>query len=102
MGEFEVFGTDELTKQLLGLEKREQDWIYKIMRQLKTNPFSGKPLRFDWFREKKFENKQLYFVVAKGKKQVLLIAFGDKKKQQKIIDTFWVNREIYQGFANQP
>lgn len=100
MEEFEVFGTDELTRQVSGLEKREQEWIRKIMKQLKVNPFSGKPLRFEWFREKKFENKRLYFVVAKEKKSVLLVAFGDKKEQQKIIDTFWVNREIYQQFAS--
>ncbi len=41
---------------------------------------------FEWFREKKYENKRLYFLVDKQNKKILLVAFATKKDQQKVID----------------
>lgn len=83
MGAFEIRKTDTFSEIFAVLEKREQEWIEKIVEKLKTNPFSGKPIRFEWFREKKFEDKRLYFFVSNPKKRILIIAFGDIWKRKK-------------------
>ena len=55
----------------------------------------GKPLRFDWFREKKFGDKRLYYLIYENVSKILLVAFGTKKVQQKIINHIIENKEIY-------
>ena len=79
--------------ETLGIE--EKDWIKKMIRQLKQNPGVGKPLGFKWFREKKFGGKRLYYLVYENSNTVLLVAFGGKKDQQKIISHVLKNREFY-------
>ncbi|MBI1970136.1 hypothetical protein HYS47_00155, partial [Candidatus Woesearchaeota archaeon] len=76
-------------------EKKEQEWIEKMRDQLSQNLFVGKPLRFDWFREKRFENKRLYYLINEKTKKAVLVAFGTKKEQQKIIDHIILNKEAY-------
>ncbi len=95
MGLFEILETEPFHSLFEKLDRREQEWIRKIKEQLKTNPFAGKPLRFDWFREKKFENKRLYYIVSQKYQRVLIFAFGNKKQQQKIIDHLLLNKEKY-------
>lgn len=102
MEEFEIRKTDTFSEIFVGLEKREQEWIEKTVKKLKTNHFSGKPLRFEWFREKKFEGKRLYFFVSIPKKKILIIAFGDKKDQRKIIARILVNKEKFWIEINNP
>ena len=56
-----------------------------IVEKLEEN-VTGKPLGFEWFREKKYENKRLYFLVDEQNKKILLVAFATKKDQQKVIN----------------
>jgi hypothetical protein len=95
MALFAVFRTQSFLERFSSLEKREQEWIEKMEKQLQVNSFAGKPLGFKWFREKKFENKRLYFLVNEQKEAVLLVAFAPKKEQQKIIDYITTNKEEY-------
>ncbi len=95
---FEVFETARFAKTIQDLDGREKEWISKMRVALAENPFSGKPLGFDWFREKRFEGKRLYFVVSKKKRKVLLVAFGNKKEQRKTIERILVDRDAYFEF----
>ena len=54
----------------------------------------GKPLRYDWFREKKFDNERLFYIINEDSKKAILIAFGSKKDQQKIINHIILNKDI--------
>ncbi len=92
----EVYETDEFTKLYNASEKKEQEWIDKIKDQLLTNLRVGKPLRFDWFREKRFNNKRLYYLINEKTKKAILIAFGSKKDQRQIIEKIIINKERYQ------
>ena len=92
---FEVFETETFSKLFESLEHRERIWVGKMRVQLKTNPKSGKPLRYTWFREKKFENKRLYYLVSEKKMKIILAAFGSKKDQQRIIDQILLNKTEY-------
>ena len=92
---YEVYETTTFSEIYETLEKDEQEWINKIKLQLKENPRVGKPLRLDWFREKKLKNKRLYYLIYKNLNKVLIVAFGSKKEQQKIINSVLMNLERY-------
>ena len=95
-----VYETEIFSKLYLAWEKKERDWIDKIKDQLRENLLVGKPLTFDWFREKKFENKRLYFLINKHNNKAVLVAFGAKKEQQKIINFIIVNKERFLKIIN--
>ena len=82
---YRVYVTEPFEDLFDTLDNTEQIWIEKIMLQLAENP-TGKILRFEWFREKKYLNKRLYYLIDKSTNKILLISFASKKEQQKIID----------------
>lgn len=99
MTEFEIFETELFSKLFASLDERENAWIRKMKDQLRQNPLAGKPLRFSWLKEKKFENKRLYFLVSEKTKRILLIAFATKKNQQQVIDQIVFDKEKYLRFV---
>ncbi len=96
----EVYETDTFSKLYEALENREKEWIEKMKDQLALNLQVGKPLRFDWFREKKFENKRLYYLINETKNKAILVGFGDKKEQQRTIGHILLNKERYLRLIN--
>ena len=97
----QVLETQEFSRLFDTLERVEQDWIKKVAQQLRENFLVGKPLKFNWFREKKFGGKRLYYLVYEKGNKVLLVAFGTKKEQQRIIDHILQNRKKYTKFVGQ-
>jgi mRNA-degrading endonuclease RelE of RelBE toxin-antitoxin system len=91
----EVYETNQFSKLFDAADKQEQEWIEKIKDQLAENLRVGKPLRFDWFREKKLGDKRLFYLVNEHTKRAVLVAFGTKKEQQKIIDHIIANKKRY-------
>tara|TARA_Y100000034_G_C6899159_1_gene415270 strand:- start:891 stop:1187 length:297 start_codon:yes stop_codon:yes gene_type:complete len=96
----EVCETETFSKIYDASDYQEQKWIDKIKDQLSENLRVGRPLRFDWFREKKLDNKRLYYLTNEKSKKAILIAFGTKKDQQKIIDHIILNKEKYLKLIN--
>ncbi|MAG02472.1 hypothetical protein CMI42_03985 [Candidatus Pacearchaeota archaeon] len=94
MKNYEVYSTDSFNKLFYALDRDEQDWINKIKDQLEFQ-VTGKPLQFTWFREKKYLNKRLYFLVDENAKRLLFVSFASKKDQQKIIDFVIKNRDNF-------
>ena len=92
---YQIYETETFSKLYEAMEKIEQEWIDKIKQQLTENPQVGKPLRFDWFREKKFGDKRMYYLIYKDVSKILLVSFGSKKEQQKIIEHIIKNKERY-------
>ncbi len=93
----EVYETGTFTKLYYVAEKAEQEWIEKIKDQLQQNLHTGKPLSFDWFREKKLKDKRLFYLINEKSHKAILVTFGTKKEQQKIIDHVIKNKERYLG-----
>jgi len=77
------------------LSIKEKEWIKKMIKQLEESSNVGKPLRVDWFREKKFEGNRLFYLIYADLNKVLLVAYGKKKGQQKIIDEIVQNKDKY-------
>jgi len=82
------------------LTRKEQEWVVKMKLQLKNNPKAGKPLHFQWFREKKFENKRLYYIISTREPRILLVSFASKKEQQKTIDYVIFRKDEFIEFLN--
>jgi hypothetical protein len=96
----EVYETEVFSKLYNACVRAEQRWIDKVKSQLTENLRIGKPLRFDWFREKKLGSKRLFFLINERTHKAVLIAFGTKKEQQKIINHVIANRERYLRFVD--
>lgn len=82
---YEIYATDSFKKIFESLDKNEQDWINKIKKSFREYP-TGKPLGYKWFREKKYLNKRLYYLIDEETKKILFVSFASKKEQQKVID----------------
>jgi len=91
----EVFETEYFSRLFEALSEKEKEWIKRMVEQLKESSKVGKPLRFDWFREKKFEGNRLFYLIYSDLHKVLLVAYGEKKEQQKIIDEIVRNKAEY-------
>ncbi|MBS3168146.1 hypothetical protein J4216_03420 [Candidatus Woesearchaeota archaeon] len=92
---FRVFRSDWYQKKFDKLEKAEQERIVKFEQHLKEQPYNGKPLGYDFFREKKFDEKRLIFLVYETHKIVFLVTITDKKAQQTEIDMIKANLDVY-------
>ena len=90
-----VFETEHFSRLYETLQEKEKNWIKKMIAQLKESSKVGKPLRFDWFREKKFEGNRLFYLIYNDLEKVLLVAYGEKKNQQKIIEEIIRNKDEY-------
>lgn len=95
----EVYRTEAFSRVFESLDSDEKQWIIKMLAQIKGNPRAGKPLKYNWFREKKFKDKRLYFIVYDELGKILAVAFGGKKEQQRIIDSIIRNMDAYQKLA---
>ena len=92
---YRVFRSDHYNKKLEKIDASEQDRIKKFEQMLKEQPFSGKPLGYKFFREKKFNGKRMLFLVYEEYKCIFLITITHKKAQQHEIDLIKANLDIY-------
>ena len=69
---YQIFETETFSRLYRAMEKVEQEWVDKIKNQLIENSQVGKPLKFDWFREKKFGDKRLYYLVYKDGIKIIM------------------------------
>ncbi len=92
---YNIYETETFSRLYKVMEKEEKEWVDKIKLQLKDNPDVGKPLIFEWFREKKFGNKRMYYLIYKNINKILIVSFGSKKEQKKIIEHILENKDRY-------
>ena len=96
---FRIFTTKEFDTDFNKLGESDKQRVTKIMKQLKEQGASiGKPLGLPYFREKKFENKRLYFLVYREFMIVLALGISDKKAQQKTINRILIDLDNYKEF----
>jgi len=55
----------------------------------------GNPLGTEWFRESRFENYRIYFLVYEDLSAIYIVAISGKKKQQKTINTIRLFLEFF-------
>jgi len=86
---FKIFTTKTFQEKISKQNLKFVYWSKKAFSQLETNPFVGKPLGVKWFREKKFENYRIYYIIFEEKRVVYVVNLSTKKDQQKIINSIW-------------
>ena len=92
---FRVFRSEWCNIKLSKLDGSEQQRFIKFEQSLKSEPYSGKPLGYKFFREKKFNGKRLIFLVYEQHQCVFLVTITNKKAQQHEIDLIKENLDIY-------
>tara|TARA_Y100000310_G_scaffold345846_1_gene471158 strand:+ start:49181 stop:49492 length:312 start_codon:yes stop_codon:yes gene_type:complete len=83
---YEIYTTDQFDKSFNKLDDLIQRQIGDVIEQLETNPYSGKPLGYKFFREKKIKNHRIYYLIYDDIVVVFVIAISGKKDQQTTID----------------
>ena len=83
---YRILTTKEFDKDFEKLDKSLQIQIEKAITQLETNPFTGKPLGYNFFREKKVKNYRIYYLIYEENVIVFVVAISSKKDQQEAID----------------
>ena len=96
---FRVFRAEWYDKKLAKLDGSEQKIVCDFEQQLKVEPFSGKPLGFDFFREKKFDGKRILFLVYAEHSVIFLVTITDKKAQQEDIEFIKEHLAVYREFV---
>jgi len=86
MKRYAVYTTENFDKELAKLSQEMQRRINRIFFQLRDNPYVGDQLRYRILREKRLEEKRIYYIVYNDLEAVLVVAIGDKKTQQRTVD----------------
>ena len=96
---FRVFTTEEFDRDFNKLDGSDKQRVRKIMNQLKEQGGDvGKPLGRSYFREKKFGEKRLYFLIYKEFMIVLAVGISNKKTQQMTIDKIISEIKEYENY----
>ena len=97
---YKIFATKEFEDVIRKLSSFEKARVEKSKEQMKVNPFSGRPLGYRFFREKKLGGKRLYFLIYVEKSVVLLIDYSGKKNQQVSVDKIKESLELFKGIID--
>ncbi len=92
---YKIFITKTFKEKLEKQEKSFKDWFEKTLDKLVENPFTGKPLRYEWFREKKFDKYRIYYLIYEEFVTVYFINISEKKDQQKVINSIYLLLDFY-------
>ncbi len=84
---FKVYRTGEFERLINKLlTKEEGKRIDKIESEISERGFTGKPLGYNFLREKRINGKRAYFLVYEEFKAALMVSISEKKAQQETID----------------
>ncbi len=95
MKKYKVFRSVAFQEEILKYDKVIQDRIDKIEERLIDNPNYGNPLGTKWFRESRFENYRVYYLIYEDLQAVYMVAISSKKYQQKTINTIRLFLEFF-------
>ncbi len=97
---FRVFKAPKFQKKVEKLlDKKGLNELEQFISELKTGKISGKPLTYDFFREKRIGGKRIYFLVYEDIRIILLISSSSKKYQQETIDEIRVFLPEFKRYA---
>lgn len=83
---FNIFTTEEFDKKFSKLDDDIKRQITNEIEKIEENPFSGKPLGYKFFREKKVNKYRFYYLIYEEYVIVFIITLGEKKDQQDTIN----------------
>ncbi len=85
---YKVFRTEEFERRMRKLLTNEQQQrVDTIEEEIKGKGFTGDPLGLPFLREKRIDDKRVYFLVYEDLNAALMVSVSDKKAQQVTINT---------------
>ena len=97
MKKYKVFRSVGFQEEIAKYDKNIQGRVDKIEDKLIYNPKYGNPLGTEWFRESRFENYRIYYLIYEDLQAVYMVAISGKKEQQKTINTIRLFLEFFRG-----
>ena len=98
---YKVRRTNRFNKEVEKLSNEEIKRVNKLIEQLKENPYVGDQLQIKILREKKLEEKRIYYLIFDDLNAILIIAISNKKAQQKEIDFAKDNINNYKEYLRR-
>ena len=98
---YKVRRTNRFNKEVEKLSNEEIKRVNKLIEQLKENPYVGDQLQIKILREKKLEEKRIYYLIFDDLNAILIIAISNKKAQQKEIDFIKDNINNYKKYLRR-
>ena len=95
MRRYKVFRSLGFQEEIAKYDKNIQDRVDKIEDKLMCNPKYGNPLGTKWFRESRFENYRIYYLIYENLQAIYIVAISGKKDQQKTINTIKLFLELF-------
>ena len=95
MKKYKVFRSVSFQREIVKYDKNIQDRVDKIEDNLEYNSKYGNPLGTKWFRESRFENYRVYYLVYEDLYSIYIVAISGKKDQQKTINTIRLFLEFF-------
>jgi len=101
MKKYKVFRSVSFQEEISKYDKNIQDRVDKIEDKLVYNPEYGNPLGARWFRESRFENYRIYYLVYEDLQAIYIVAISSKKDQQKTINTIKLFLDFFKDEMEQ-
>ena len=98
---YAIYTTRSFEKEIEKLTKDEQERIRKMFLQLKDNPYVGDQLQYRNLREKRINEKRVYYLVYDNLQAVLVVAISRKKNQQATINHIIYNFDEYKEYLER-
>ena len=98
---YAVYATENFDKETAKLDKNYRERIQKIFLQLKENPYVGDQLQYRHLREKRLDEKRIYYLVYDDLQSVLVVAVSGKKEQQATINHIIHNFNEYKKYLER-
>lgn len=83
---WKIITTERFRKEAVRLDYSVRKRIINEVEQLKENLFRGKPLGYNFLREKKVKGYRFYYLIFKEEVLVLVTSISNKKSQQGVIN----------------
>lgn len=98
---YAVYTTDSFDKNSSKLLKGKEERLRKMFFQIRDNPYVGDQLQYKQLREKRIDEKRIYYLVYDGLEAVLIVAISGKKHQQATIDHIIENFDKYKEYLER-
>jgi len=81
-----VIGTETYEEEIAKWTKSDREAAEKLPAKLSQNPYVGDHLGYKFLREKRINEKRVYYLIYDDLQLVLLVAVSGKKNQQETIN----------------
>jgi len=98
---YTVYTTENFEREMKKLSGENNERIRKLFLQIKDNPYVGDQLRYKFLREKRLNEKRIYYLVYDELLAVLIVAISGKKEQKETIDHIVQYLEQYKEYLKE-